>query len=88
MAESGTIIDSDHTWDDDGTPWHKTPLAVTPVRVGRNVLVAAGARITRGANVGDESVVAANAVVTAGDYPPRCVLGGVPARVLKGGPDA
>ena len=38
--------------------------------------------ITKGVTIGENSVIAAGAVVTK-DVPANCVAGGVPARVLK-----
>ncbi|MFL5843137.1 MAG: acyltransferase [Solirubrobacteraceae bacterium] len=83
VAESATVIDSDHTWDEHGTPFLQLPIAVEPVTIGANSLVAAGARVTRGVTLGPGSLVAAGAVLTRGDYPAGSVLGGVPARSLK-----
>jgi len=83
VAESATVIDSDHTWDEHGTPFLQLPVRVDPVLIGANTLVAAGARVTRGARIGPGSLVAAGAVVLGGDYPAGSVLGGVPAAALK-----
>jgi acetyltransferase-like isoleucine patch superfamily enzyme len=53
-----------------------------PVVIGRGVWVGAGASILQGVTVGDDAVVAAGAVVTK-NVPPRTLVGGVPARVLR-----
>lgn len=58
-----------------------------PVRIGADVWVGAGAVILPGVTIGDGAVVAAGAVV-AGHVPPRTVVGGVPARVLRDITDA
>lgn len=55
---------------------------VSPVRIGDDVWLGAGAKILSGVNIGDGAVVAAGAVVRE-DVPPMMVVGGVPARVLK-----
>lgn len=52
-----------------------------PVIIGDRVFVGANAVILMGVTVGDESVVAAGAVVSA-DVPPRTVVAGVPARKI------
>jgi maltose O-acetyltransferase len=41
-----------------------------------------GAIIAPGLTIGDEAVIATGAVVTK-DVPPRCLVGGNPARVIK-----
>lgn len=50
--------------------------------LGRNVWVGAHATILPGVTIGDNSVVAAGAVVTK-DVPANCVAAGVPASVVK-----
>ena len=53
-----------------------------PVIIGKNVWIGDKATILSGVNVGEGSVIAANAVVTH-DVPPYTVVGGIPARVIK-----
>lgn len=50
--------------------------------IGNDVFVAAGAKILGEIVVGDGSVIGANAVVIH-SVPPRCSVGGVPARILR-----
>lgn len=50
--------------------------------IGNRVEVGAGAVILGGIHVGDDAVIGANAVVVK-DVPPRAVVGGVPARILR-----
>ncbi len=50
--------------------------------IGNNVTLGAGAKILGAINVGDGSVIGANAVVI-GDVPEYCVVAGVPARILR-----
>ncbi|GGO79147.1 phenylacetic acid degradation protein PaaY [Marinobacterium nitratireducens] len=53
-------------------------------RVGRNALIGMNAVVMDGAVIGVESIVAANAFVKAGfECPPRSMLVGSPARVLR-----
>ena len=53
-----------------------------PVILGKNVWVGNGAILLKGTNIGDNSIVAAGAVVTGGDYPPDVIIGGNPAKVV------
>ena len=53
-------------------------------RVDDDVLVGMGSVVMNGARIGTGSIVAAGAVVTPGtQVPPRSVVGGVPAKVLR-----
>ena len=83
LGERVTVTDSDHTHD--GTDHHylDQPLRITPVRLGRNVLVSANAVVLRGADVGDNAVVAAGAVVGRGEHPGAHLLAGIPAAPVK-----
>lgn len=58
------------------------PLKVAPVTIGKGVWILPRVTITLGVNVGDEAVLLSGAVVTK-DVPPRCMVGGVPAKVIK-----
>jgi acetyltransferase-like isoleucine patch superfamily enzyme len=53
-----------------------------PVSIGRNCWIGADAVILKGSTLGHGSVVAAGAVVTS-EVPPRSLVAGVPARVVR-----
>ena len=53
-----------------------------PVTIGSNVWIGANATILKGVRIGDDSVVGTSAVVTK-DVPPRSVVAGNPARVVR-----
>ena len=55
---------------------------VMPTRVKRRASVGSGAVILAGVTIGEEAIVGAGAVVTR-DVPPRTVVAGNPARVLR-----
>ncbi len=61
----------------------RSGITAAPITIGSNVWLGAGAIILQGVEVGEDSVVAAGAVVTH-DVPPATLVGGVPARVLRG----
>jgi phenylacetic acid degradation protein len=53
-------------------------------RIGRNALVGMNAVIMDGAAIGEDSIVAALAFVKAGfEVPPRTLVGGIPARIMR-----
>lgn len=54
----------------------------SPVEIGGNVWIGSNATILPGVTIGDNSVVAAGAVVTK-DVPGNAVVAGVPAKVVK-----
>jgi acetyltransferase-like isoleucine patch superfamily enzyme len=62
-----------------GEDGHGTP---EPVLIGDRVWIGARCTILKGVTIGSDSVLAAGSVVTQ-NVPPGCVVGGVPARLLK-----
>ncbi|NTX32447.1 sugar O-acetyltransferase [Burkholderia pyrrocinia] len=57
-------------------------VVAKPIAIERNVWIGAGATIIGGVTVGENSVVAAGAVVTK-DVPPNTLVGGNPATVIR-----
>ena len=53
------------------------------IHIGKNCWIGAKATILDGARIGDHAVIAAGAIVTAGEYEGNTVYGGIPARKLK-----
>lgn len=53
-----------------------------PVKIGNNVIVGYRAILLPGVTIGDYCSIGAGAVVTK-SFPPYCVIGGVPAKVIK-----
>lgn len=70
------------TLNHDLMPERRASMIPAKVTLGRNVWVGTHATILPGVTIGDNSVVAAGAVVTK-DVPANCVAAGVPARVVK-----
>ena len=55
-----------------------------PISIGSNVWIGWGVTILKGVKIGDNSIVAANSVLTGGKTcPDNCVIAGNPAKVVK-----
>ena len=77
LAPDVLIMDSDmHRLE--GHPW------TAPVTIGDRVWIASRAIVLKGVTIGEGAVVGAGAVVTS-DVPPRAVVAGVPAKVIREG---
>jgi maltose O-acetyltransferase len=53
-----------------------------PIIIGKNVWIGSYARVCKGVTVGDNSIIAANSVVTK-DVPPNVIVAGNPAKIVK-----
>lgn len=81
VAEFVSIRDADHgTFL--GSPMSRQNQISDPVHIGKDVWIARGAAILKGANVGDGVVVGANSVVK-GAIPSNAIAVGTPAKVVK-----
>ena len=50
--------------------------------IGNNCFIGGGVKIFGAIHIGDNCTIAANSVVTK-DFPDNCIIGGVPARIIK-----
>jgi acetyltransferase-like isoleucine patch superfamily enzyme len=73
-----TIRDSDNHLITSNPDFQKT----MPIKIGNHVWIGLNAVILKGVTVGDGAIIAAGAVVTR-DVPERCLVGGVPAKIIK-----
>jgi serine acetyltransferase len=76
------ITDQNHGYADPDIPIGRQWPSNTAVSIGRGSWLGAGAIVLPGACIGRNVVVAAGAVVR-GQVPDRCVVAGVPARVVR-----
>jgi len=76
------ITDQNHGYEDPDAPIGSQFPVNRPVSIGAGSWLGAGAVILPGARVGRNVVVAAGAVVR-GDIPDRCVVAGVPAKIVR-----
>ena len=65
------------------SPQYNRKNLYKPITIGNKVWIGSNATILQGVTIGDWSVVAAGAVVTK-DVPDYTVVGGVPAKFLRG----
>ena len=82
IATHSVIITETHTWQDESVPIKYNPVLPTPVVIEDDVWVAAGVKIIGPCTVHSRTVLAAGAVVK-GEVLSGCVVGGIPARVIK-----
>jgi acetyltransferase-like isoleucine patch superfamily enzyme len=76
------ITDQNHGYDDPDMPIGRQMPLNAAVRIGSGSWLGAGAVVLPGACIGRNVVVAAGSVVR-GTIPERCVVAGVPARVVR-----
>lgn len=60
----------------------KRDIVTAPIIIGDNVWIGEGAVIKMGVTIGNGSIVGSNAVVTK-SVPEGCIVGGVPAKIIK-----
>lgn len=77
-----TCHSQEHITDDLDTPIRNQGTREAEIVVGDDVWIGSRVTLLSGARVGNGCVVAAGSVVR-GDFPPRSVIGGIPARVIK-----
>lgn len=63
-------------------PGNRQTLIPKPIVIKRNAWIGAGATILPGVTVGENSIVAAGAVVSR-DVPPNTIVGGIPAKFIR-----
>lgn len=56
-----------------------------PTKIADKVWIGVGAKILKGAVIGNNTIITANSVVTQGTYPNQAMLSGIPARIVKEG---
>ena len=77
------ITDHSHGYEDISKPVMQQPIIHKgPVVIKKGAWLGFGAHVLSGVTIGENSVVAANSVVTK-DVPPYTVVGGNPAKIIK-----
>jgi hypothetical protein len=81
------LTDQNHSYEDLDVPIGRQFPVNRPVSIGSGTWLGAGAIVLPGAQIGRHVVIAAGSVVR-GVIPDRCVVAGVPARVIREHTDA
>lgn len=63
-------------------PSQRKSLVLAAIRIKKNAWIGAGATILPGVTIGENSIVAAGAIVNK-DVPDNCIYGGIPAKFIK-----
>ncbi|MDE6741537.1 MAG: sugar O-acetyltransferase [Muribaculaceae bacterium] len=63
-------------------PDRRADMIPAPVKIGDKVWIGANVTILQGVTIGEGAVIAAGAVVNK-DVPPRTIVGGIPAKIIK-----
>jgi acetyltransferase-like isoleucine patch superfamily enzyme len=72
-----------HRYELPGIPIRLQAVTHKGIAIGKNCWIGAKATILDGVKIGNNSIVAAGAVVTEGEYEDFSLLAGVPARKIK-----
>lgn len=80
IAPFTVIASSNHSWN--GYSFYGSPKK-GPIRIGNGSWIASHCTITAGTTIGEGTLVAANSVLTAREYPSHSLLAGVPAKIIK-----
>jgi acetyltransferase-like isoleucine patch superfamily enzyme len=82
IATHTVIIPANHVIDDGSARIIDHGTTAQGITIGNDVWIGAGVRVLDGVTIGDGAVCAAGAVITK-DVPPRAIVAGVPARVIR-----
>lgn len=82
MGSYVSFHSENHNFDDPSKLIREQGVTSKSIKIGNNIWVGAKVTFLDGCQVGDNSVVAAGAVVN-GIYPPNSVIGGIPAKIIK-----
>lgn len=84
IAHGVSILTSEHGFVDSDVPIKFQPVTLHPVVIGNNVWIGAKATILAGVQLANGTIVAAGAVVTRSVTQENTIIGGVPARHIRG----
>lgn len=82
LAQGITVTALNHNFEDKNRRIDEQGISTKPIVIGDDVWIGANAVVLPGVTIGKHSVIAAGAIVTK-DVPDYCVVGGVPAKIIK-----
>lgn len=82
MGQYVSFHSQNHVFDEPGVAIQRQGVRENGIVVGDNCWLGAASKVLDGVTLGEGSVVAAGAVVNR-SFPPRSVVGGVPARLIR-----
>ncbi len=82
IATQTVIVASNHDISDPDTPVYQKSCINQGISIGDHVWIGAGVKILDGVTIGENSVIAAGAVVSK-DIPAHALVGGVPASMIR-----
>ena len=82
VGPQAVLVTGDHDFSRLDIPATRRDYTGTPISIGNNVWIGAGAVVLGGVRVGDNASIAAGAVVTR-DVDAGTIVGGVPAKKIK-----
>lgn len=82
MGSYVSFHSENHNFSDTTKPIREQGVTSKGITIGNNIWVGAKVTFLDGCKVGNNCVVAAGAVVNS-EFPDNCVIGGVPAKILK-----
>lgn len=82
IAAHCVIVASNHNFDDVEVPIMEQGVRAEGIKIDSNVWIASGVKILDGVHIGENSIIAAGAVVTR-NVPAMSIVGGVPARLIR-----
>lgn len=77
-----TMHSENHNFTDKNVPIRMQGVNHKGIKIGKNCWIGAKSTILDGTIIGNGCIIAAGAVVT-GEFPDYCVIGGVPAKIIK-----
>lgn len=82
MGPDVVMMSMSHGYATTEIPINRQPGWEKPIFIGNDVWIGTRVIILPGVHIGDHCIIGSNAVVTH-SFPANCILGGVPAKILK-----